>query len=251
MKTVTSLTLARSLVSLFVITIFIGAGPKDSCGELVGMWLFEDSGDVIVDSSGNGHDGEMIGDVERTDEGKIGKGVRFDGVAAVVDIPDSDALHSDAFTLMAWFKLEAATGSWQTIFGKQSGGAGLIVEVATGGVINTGFGTSWLCTGQTPIDDEEWHHAASVFDGDTVRLYIDGSLDEEAVGGTRPDHNALPLRIGGSPDIGEMFGGVIDEVAFFDHPLTELEIQGFMEKLVAMEPAGRLVATWGSIKAEH
>ena len=248
MKAVANLTLARSLAILFFVTIFIGVGPKDSCADTVGIWVFEGSGDVIVDSSGNGHDGEMIGAVERSNDGKINKGMWFDGIGAVVDIPDSDALHCETFTLMAWFKLEVATGGWQTIFGKQDGGVGLIIEVATGGVLNTGFGTSWTCTGTTPIDNEQWHHVASVFDGESVRLYIDGALDMESNSGTRPEDNIVPLRIGGSPDIAEMFCGVIDEVAFFNHPLTEGEIQELMEGLTSVEPTGKLAAVWGGIK---
>ena len=220
---------------------------------IVGMWLFEGSGDVIVDSSSNSHDGEMFGGIERTDDGKFSKGVWFNGEDAVIDIPDSDDLHVGTFTLVAWFKLEDATGSWQTIFGKQSGGQGLIIEVAAGGVLNTGFGGIWLCTGTTPIDDEEWHHAASVYDGESVRLYIDGSLDMETTSGERPPDNTVPLRIGGSPDIGEMFCGVVDEVAFFDVSLTEEEIQKLMEgfaNFLAVASEGKLTTTWSSIKKQ-
>lgn len=256
MKAITGSTLKLSLISLFVITIFISLISKDIYAQeeanLVGMWIFEGSGDRIVDSSGNGNDGEMFGGVERTDDGKFGKGVWFDGKKAHIDIKDSEDLHTETFTLLSWFKLEEATGSWQTIFGKQSGGSGLIIEVAAGGVLNTGFGGDWLCTGETVIDDGKWHHVASVYDGESVQLYIDGSLDMETTGGTRPPENTMPLRIGGSPDIGEMFCGPIDEVAFFDVPLTEEEIQNLMEgfaNLLAVEPENKLAVSWGSIKA--
>ena len=258
MKAIKSSTLAHSLVSLFVITIFISLVSKDIYAQekanLVGMWLFEGSGDVIVDSSGNGNDGEMFGGVKRTDDGKLGKGVWFDGKDAHVDIANTEDLNPETFSLLAWFKLEQPTGSWQTIFGKQSGGSGLIIEVAAGGVLNTGFGGGWLCTGKKKIDDGKWRHVASVYDGKSVRLYIDGSLDMETPPGVRPPENTMPLRIGGSPDIGEMFCGPIDEVAFFDVPLTEEEIQNLMEgfaNFLAVEQEDKLAATWGSIKALH
>lgn len=255
MKAITSSTLAHSLVSLLVITIFslFSKNIYAQKENLVGMWLFEGDGDVIVDSSSNGHDGEMISGAKRTDDGKFGKGVWFDGKDAHIDIPDAEDLHAETFTLLAWFKLEEATGGWQTIFGKQSGGSGLIIEVATGGVLNTGFGGGWLCTGKTTIDDGKWHHVASVFDGKSVRLYIDGSLDMETPPGVRPAENTVPLRIGGSPDVGEMFCGVVDEVAFFDVPLTEKEIQKLMQGFVnflAVAPEGKLAVTWSSIKGK-
>jgi hypothetical protein len=255
MKPIIGSILACSLASLCVITILINVSSKDSSAQeetnIVGMWLFEGDGDVIVDSSGNGHDGEMFGGVKRTDDGKFGNAVWFDGTDDHIDIPDVEELHQETFTLLSWFQLDKATGSWQTIFGKQSGGVGLIIEVAAGGVLNTGFGGGWLCTGTTRIDDGKWRHVASVFDGKSVQLYIDGSLDMATDAGTRPPENDVPLRIGGSPDIGEMFSGPIDEVAFFDVPLTEEEIQTLMqgfEKFLAMESEGKLAATWSNIK---
>jgi arabinan endo-1,5-alpha-L-arabinosidase len=258
MNTIAGSTLTRSLVSLFVITLIISVGSKDSYAQekanIVGMWLFEDSGKVIVDSSGNGLDGKMVGGVKRTDDGKFSKGVWFDGKDGVIEIPDSDSLHLEAFTLMVWFKLEEATGGWQTIFGKQQGGAGHIIEVASGGFLNTGFGSSWLCTGHTVITDGKWHHAAFVFDGKVVQLYVDGSLDMETPAGTKPPENAMPLRMGGSPDIGEMFSGVIDEAAFFNIPLIDKDIQKLMSglaRLTSVEPAGKSAATWGSIKEQY
>ena len=244
------------MVILFAAGILVSPSyAKIDLEAIVGMWFFDEDGvETVKDSSGNGNDGEIFGGVERTDDGKFGKGVWFDGKDAHIDIKDSEDLHTETFTLLSWFKLEQATGSWQTIFGKQSGGSGLIIEVAAGGVLNTGFGGDWMCTGKTPIDDGKWHHVASVYDGESVKLYIDGSLDEKTTGGTRPPENTMPLRIGGSPDIGEMFCGPIDEVAFFDVPLTEEEIQNLMEgfaNFLAVEPERKLAFTWGSIKAQY
>jgi hypothetical protein len=51
-----------------------------------------------------------------------------------------------------------------------------------------------------------------------------------------------------------MFCGPIDEVAFFDVPLTEEEIQNLMEgsaSFLAVEPERKSAFTWGSIKAQY
>ena len=50
-----------------------------SRGDLIGYWpLDEGSGTTAVDVSGNGHDGELIGDTSWTD-GMFGGGLEFDG----------------------------------------------------------------------------------------------------------------------------------------------------------------------------
>ena len=255
MKALTMSTLVRVLVSLFVIAILISVASKDSYADLIGTWSFEGSGDVIVDSSGNGHDGEMLDGAQRTDDGKFGKGVWFDGQNAIVAIPDADDLDLETFTLLAWFKFEDPTGGWQTLIGKQTkGDENFIIEAAASGGLNTTFNRIGLCTGGTVVVDEEWHHVASVHDKESLRLYIDGSLDQELAGAATPATNAGPLRLGGLPARGEMFSGVMDEVAVFNAALTEEEIREFMEGMGAaesVESVGKLAAAWGSIKAQY
>ncbi|MEL7237503.1 MAG: LamG-like jellyroll fold domain-containing protein [Planctomycetota bacterium] len=61
-----------------------------------------------------------------------------------------------------------------------------------------------------------WHHVAGVFDGEEVRLYVDGTLVAVAPGSGRRTTNGLPLIIGGDVNRDGLhtsgFDGLIDDV---------------------------------------
>lgn len=73
--------------------------------------------------------------------------------------------------------------------------------------------------GEKPITDDKWHHVVEVYDGKSIKLYIDGKLDgQEEPSGELPV-NEEPLWIGARP--GNVAAtGIIDEVRFFLRPGT-------------------------------
>ena len=74
---------------------------------LVAYWAFEDEkGETASDSSGNGHDGELIGDPQWTD-GYFGGGIEFDQAGDEVNIPFHENLNLDTFSVTAWAKCRA------------------------------------------------------------------------------------------------------------------------------------------------
>lgn len=81
---------------------------------LTSAWLFEEgSGKTVKDLLG-GNDGEIKGSVERTADGKFGRGLKFPGKGdSYVSVPYNDVFDSEPYTFVAWVKLDAA--SWQYI----------------------------------------------------------------------------------------------------------------------------------------
>lgn len=72
---------------------------------LIGMWLLDENrGDVVYDSSGNGHDGKFVNDVKWTD-GKFDKAVVLTGESYLDHgaLPTLDVGLGN-FSLVAWVK---------------------------------------------------------------------------------------------------------------------------------------------------
>lgn len=77
-------------------------------------------------------------------------------------------------------------------------------------------GTSARCTGKTPVADGRWHEILAVRDPATrtLRLYIDGQLDNEAPDPTAGQVLPIPRNamFAGRPDNREMLGGAIAKI---------------------------------------
>jgi hypothetical protein len=71
-----------------------------------------------------------------------------------------------------------------------------------------------------PVGNGRWTHLAGVYDGEEVRLYIDGSLVAETPAPGEMTATSLPLMIGADPDARGRpqmsFDGLIDEVRISD-----------------------------------
>lgn len=113
------------LICLIVLGIFAGqSSAKFDTNAIVGMWLFDEgSGKTVKDSSDNGHDGEIIGDVEWV-KGKFDNALEFPGTDGnYVTVPHEDSLTLTAFTIAAWVKQQAPeAGVWPTFVDKMSAG---------------------------------------------------------------------------------------------------------------------------------
>jgi len=228
---------------------------------VVGVWMFEtDPKDGVKDNSGNGHDGEINGDVKWV-QGKFGKALEFPGVSgSLVSIPHAPELNLFTFTIVAWYKGEA-TDSWQYLISKEtphnSRNYSIGVNKDTGFMVTqiTVGAEQWkTCTGNTSLTDGEWYHMAGTYDGTFIRSWVNGFMEGQTGEQGEPDHpEDQPLRIGAVNGIPAK--GVVDEVALFSEALEEEEIQEIMNdglaealQILAVAPAKKLTITWGKIK---
>ena len=70
----------------------------------------------------------------------------------------------------------------------------------------------------------QWTHVAATFNGNYVRLYINGVLDKKrALSGTIR-HNAYPVYIGASQFYNSHFDGRIDDLRIYNKVLGVLKI---------------------------
>lgn len=246
------------VVSIMFSIFLIEAGASAASENMVAAWNFEGvNGDTVIDATGNGHDGILVGGAQIAD-GKFGKGVELDGVDGYVEVPHSEDLNLDTFTLAAWIRM-GNTGANQNVIVKkipdpEQKTYQLMSHTGSAGAMRGSFhvgGANSVVMGLTPVIDDEWHHTAATYDGSTLKLYLDGELESEVAATGTPDATDAPLGLG-SAIPGQFMLGIIDEVFVMDVALEQEDIVEMMDGLnLSVEFHGKLAATWGVIKIRH
>jgi WD40 repeat protein/serine/threonine protein kinase/tetratricopeptide (TPR) repeat protein len=217
-------------------TVIQGLLWKGSCtGKMVGWWEFNESfGGTADDSSGNGHIGKLVGDPQwQPTGGQIGGTLEFDGDGDYVNLgeePDFDI--TGQITVTAWVKVNEFDSNWAAIVTKGDSAWRLHQNEDTNGL---GFACSGLAgdvtewgdvLGKVSVNDDQWHHAAGVYDGAKLCLYIDGQLDNFAAASGNININDEPVYIGeNSEESGRYWNGLIDDVRIYSYALNEEEIK--------------------------
>ena len=249
------------LASLIVVIIVNGRVSAD----LVGYWkLDENSGLNTVDSSGYGNDGILIGPA--WSGGKSGSALDFDGVDDYVLCAERlgagpgtypEILMPETFTVACWTKLDnfayfssfvgngIDTGDDECGFFLYNWGWVGENEQDFGLAIRTESGMNYV---ETPniYQTDTWYHLAATYDGTNVSIYINGALvtGPENVGGpirwisatsgNYPERFAIGVWLDPGYDL--WIDGVIDEVGYWNHVLTEVEIKKLAAVSKASEP---------------
>jgi hypothetical protein len=156
----------------------------------------------------------------------------FDGVDDYVNIGNNLNLTS-AISIEAWVKTDEL-GSRQTILDKGYSSSGepyyqYHVEVRSGGEVYFALslgGTRKTAETSTTLTAGQWHHIACVYNGSTIKIYIDG-IEESSTNATGSISTySTSLYIGaysGPGPIGS-FDGLIDEVRIWSDERTASEI---------------------------
>jgi hypothetical protein len=185
--------LAAAAAALTLALALPAAARADSF-PLMGWWpMNEGSGQVVRDWSGHGNNG-MLGSTPGADANDptwikgvfLGSALRFDGLDDFVTIPDSASLRPQKLTIDAWVRSSSSpgdyryvvskgavgcqTGSWGMYTGYNGGLAFYVADAAT-----PSSSHYYISPAADPtIWNGQWHNVAGTFDGNTVRLYVDG-----------------------------------------------------------------------------
>ena len=244
----------RALVlSLLAVTLLMAFS---SIGKAVieGLALYYDfegiSGDEVIDKSGTGNDGTIMGKLDQV-EGKYGDGLLFDCNAAnYVDAgePSFGGL-KDGGTIAAWVKPVGEMAILSAI--RKDFDFNIFVLGGAAGGEWFKEGSLYSSAGPTQLEENEWYHLAATWDGDTLEVYLDGELEvTRSVPNFPLAGESGILAIGMTPHFGgQPFRGGIDEVAIYDRPLTADELEKVMEgSLASVEASGKLATAWGNLK---
>ncbi len=247
----------RSITLMLILSIFscVAVVPCVTA-EVVGVWLFDEGdGKTVKDASGNGHDGEIIGEVAWVD-GKFEKALEFDGGHVLV--PHDNVMNLRQWTMTAWIKVPKIVEPYQIIVGKEAWPNRNYTMWIRPGVMTFGFtlpgGAQDLQVGSKVVTDGQWHFVAGVYDEKNLIPYVDGEQFNPRGAAGKPATSDAPLIIGAQGPDGRNgpLKGIIDEVAVYDTALDEDELAEVMESLTkqfqSVEAMGKLTLTWGHLK---
>jgi hypothetical protein len=252
MKTIT-LTFAL-LVGFFALPMLIHAADDG----IVAYWAFnEKDGDTASDSSGNGHDGKLLGDPQWTDDGYFGGALEFDQVGDEVNVTYHKDLNQETFTISAWANVEPGSTNHRAVVSCRDAPplSGYIFYAEPGNTWQfwTGDG-SWVSVQGPKVNLGEWDHLAGVYADDKQKFYVNGELvgekNSKIILNTKQE---FLIGAGGNEIAAHqyLFKGKIDEVRLYDRPLDEKEIAAVMESEgLAVEAEGKLALTWGQLKTK-
>ena len=179
------------------------------------------------DATGNGYD-VLTGGSPSFDTGHIGQSVYFDGACYLNCQNSADLTLNQGGTVSAWVRTSGLFFPWASVVTKGLQSWRLVRNNETGAIsfhFNSGS-TEYQANGSTSILDGQWHHLAGVYDGNEVRLYVDGHLDASASAPNPVNIRSDPVYIGSRVDRPTMrnWTGWIDEVRIYNTALSEANI---------------------------
>lgn len=196
------------------------------------LWLAGD-GDAL-DSSGNGNNGTLQSGSAFT-IGKVGQSFKFDGTAqSQINILDTPSLRPvTAVTVEAWINPSSVQTGFQGVLFKGNTGSpgGQPYSLFVSGVnhqivVRVGNDSTFEAFNSVGgIPANAYSHVGFTYDGTTVRIYINGTLDSSAASsiGNLAQANMQDLRIGGLGG-GFNFTGEADEISIYNRALSAPEI---------------------------
>ncbi|MFC1714941.1 LamG domain-containing protein [Candidatus Poribacteria bacterium] len=255
------------LVTLVILTMCFAwtANALDKKGLVMYLPMDEGSGKVAKDASGNGNNGELMGNSEWV-EGQYGQAVHLHQASDEwVEIPHSDSLDiTSEITLELWAKVVTMgshcafiskatndqTGSYILHISNDNGFyTALIVFIGTQG--------PWPppAIGNTTMG--EWHHFAGSYDGAELSIYVDGELMSKANRSTTGDidqsGNVVVIGRDNRADYwtSRTMDCLLDEVRIWNRVLSQEEIQEAMKgALLPVNSQSLLTTMWGLVKTE-
>ncbi|PIZ56223.1 hypothetical protein COY28_01145, partial [Candidatus Woesearchaeota archaeon CG_4_10_14_0_2_um_filter_57_5] len=209
----------------------------------------------VYDFSGNGNDAYCNATIcpNWTSSGKFAGGFHFngseiDGGHPYLVVNDSEEINATHISVSAWFKMNSflSTGQQRIINKQNSANCSWGIEImhyiagrymvstplkanADYAVFHTGnCNTTWAnVNSMAEVTPGNWYHVVGTDDGSTVKLYINGNLENSYPSFGKGHNITSPVIIGshGAARAGDLaFNGTIDEVAIWNRSLSHEEI---------------------------
>jgi hypothetical protein len=223
-------------------TVVLAGGVPDVIADcvqtstgLVGWWSAEGN---ARDQAGT-NNGSLRG-AATYGPGEVGQAFSFDGLNGSVLVPDTPALRfTNAMTIEAWVYPKAyGSGTQCEIVSKWFGNVNQLsyttsIEynglayflVSSDGTTSTPDVDYTVIFTVNSVPLNQWSHFAATYDGATLRIYLNGVLENQVAWTQGIFPGTAPLTIGAA-NLTSVFNGLIDEPAVYNRALSDAEIQG-------------------------
>jgi hypothetical protein len=213
---------------------------------LVGAWCpsFGATGYTLVDRSGRNNNGtlnNMDGQQNWVASG-TGTALRFDGTNDYVACGSVPILGAAPRTLSHWFLTTASADANWVSFGANAVGQLWQTGIYIGSLGALNYSAD-VTTSATPYRDGKWHHIATLYDGVSVILYIDGNRIGSGV--FTINTGASQLNIGRAITAANYSSVLLDDVRIYSRALTAAEVKLLASRRgVGLTPIGSTRATY-------
>ncbi|MBN1305529.1 MAG: carboxypeptidase regulatory-like domain-containing protein [Anaerolineales bacterium] len=227
------------LVSMLTPGLVQAGGLRDQPAPvgMVSYWQFEEgSGNTAGDSIG-GNAGTIQGGTWAP--GPVGGALGLDGVDDYMAIPNAPSLNPANITLETWVNLTADAPYWGTALMEkdgwvagQTGFALLVGGWDRNNVICFEIFNPWTTLFSTvELELNQWYHIVATYDQNTMKLYINGVLDN-SLAASQPINSGSDGHLGtgarftdnGLEEGAGHLAGMIDEMALWERALLPEEI---------------------------
>lgn len=230
----------KAYLSVLLLAIFFQGFCQLTNG-LVSYWKLDETSGNILDAAGS-NSGTVYGAVPNQ-TGKIGKSYSFDGTNDYVNVPNSSSLNiqGNTITLSAW--LYPVSNKHSVIVSKLHN-VGTHVppyfqytlqffytsdpspRIYPRFAVSVGGAFKFTANTSITVSLNQWHHLVGVYNGSTLKLYLDGEeVSSTAQSGNIDGYNT-PVYISeiGSLSGAEVFNGRIDEIGIWNRALSVSEV---------------------------
>ena len=247
-------TVSKALIQAFLLTCAVGGSWAAVTDGLVSHWPLEAVENGMTPDVVGNNDMNVVG-VPAVESGQVGNAFHLGGTVYMSLQHGTDPVETGlpiyghgSYTIAFWVKGPAQTARYLFTEGSttsnnpllilqtgQAAGNNALFDVIIRNDAGGGTGTPVNHrVSTTPVFDDTWHHVAWVDDNGAVTLYIDGVAD-----GTDWNYTPVPpitfnttaigtlVRAGVST--GNIFNGLMDEVAVWNRALTGEEVLEWME----------------------
>lgn len=194
----------------------------------VAHWKLDETSGSTASDSIAGRNGTLSGPAWTT--GQIDNGLQFDGSNDYVSISDATAFQPTmALSIAGWIKGNSwPSGSTVAVLlrkGPDNPNNWQLCVANGQAMLNLDSNDGSGVGGNTTLSTGTWHHIAATWDGATVRIYVDGVLDNTPTALSAPiNTDTRPVYLGGRTGNTDVTNGVVDDVRFYERALTAEEI---------------------------